>query len=84
MCLNIPLDKNKGGQQSVGADITRITREIGYGYHSTIVWNESNISRRTTWGSWLSADSGFTVVSVSVISVLIQPGQIELQRIYGP
>lgn len=22
MCLNIPLDKNKGGHQSVGADIT--------------------------------------------------------------
>ena len=24
MCLNIPLDKNKGGQQSVGADIIEI------------------------------------------------------------
>ena len=24
MCLNIPLDKNKGGHQSVGADITTI------------------------------------------------------------
>ncbi|MDO8872488.1 MAG: DNA methyltransferase, partial [Methanoregula sp.] len=23
-CLNIPLDKNKGGQQSVGADLTTI------------------------------------------------------------
>ena len=29
LCLNIPLDKNKGGQQSVGADITRIAKEIG-------------------------------------------------------
>lgn len=26
-CLNIPLDKNKGGQQSVGADLTTIAKE---------------------------------------------------------
>src|SRR5512137_2545352 len=24
LCLNIPLDKNKGGQQSVGADLTTV------------------------------------------------------------
>ena len=47
LCLNIPLDKNKGGQQSVGADFTCIAKEIGYKYHSTIIWNEGNISRRT-------------------------------------
>lgn len=29
LCLNIPLDKNKGGQQSVGADITTIAKECG-------------------------------------------------------
>lgn len=28
-CLNIPLDKNKGGQQTVGADLTRIAKEVG-------------------------------------------------------
>lgn len=28
-CLNIPLDKNKGGQQSVYADITIIAKQIG-------------------------------------------------------
>ena len=49
-CLNIPLDKNKGGQQSVGADLTVIAKEIGFQYHSTIIWNEGNISRRTAWG----------------------------------
>jgi site-specific DNA-methyltransferase (adenine-specific) len=27
--LNIPLDKNKGGQKSVGADITKIAKDIG-------------------------------------------------------
>src|SRR3989344_2778907 len=36
--LNIPLDKNKGGQKSVGADITKIAKDIGWKYHSTIIW----------------------------------------------
>jgi hypothetical protein len=29
-CLNIPLDKNKGGQQSVGADLTTIAKKAGF------------------------------------------------------
>lgn len=49
LCLNIPLDKNKGGQKSVGADITNVAKSVGWNYHSTIIWNEGNISRRTDW-----------------------------------
>jgi len=69
-CLNIPLDKNKGGQQSVCADITTIAKQIGFKYHSTIVWNEQNISRRTAWGSWLSATAPYVIAPVEVIVVL--------------
>ena len=70
LCLNIPLDKNKGGQQSVAADITCIAKEIGWRYHSTIIWNEQNISRRTAWGSWLSASAPFVIAPVEVIVIL--------------
>ncbi len=70
MCLNILLDKNKGGQQSVGADITSMAKEIGYGYHSTVVWNEGNISRRTAWGSWMSASAPFVIAPVELIVLL--------------
>lgn len=70
MCLNIPLDKNKGGQQSVGADITSIAKKIGFGYHSTIIWNEGNISRRTAWGSWLSASAPYVIAPVELILVI--------------
>lgn len=70
MCLNIPLDKNKGGQQSVCADITAIAKEIGWRYHATIIWNEQNISRRTAWGSWMSASAPFVIAPVEVIVVL--------------
>jgi len=69
-CLNIPLDKNKGGQQSVYADITTIAKKIGWKYHSTIIWNEQNISRRTAWGSWLSASAPYVIAPVETIVVL--------------
>ena len=69
-CLNIPLDKNKAGQQSVGADLTCIAKEIGFKYHSTIIWNEGNISRRTAWGSWLSASAPYVIAPVELIVIL--------------
>ena len=69
-CLNIPLDKNKGGQQSVYADITKIAKEVGWKYHSTIIWNEGNISRRTAWGSFMSASAPYVIAPVEVILVL--------------
>ncbi len=69
-CLNIPLDKNKGGQQAVCADITTIARKLGWHYHSTIIWNEGNISRRTAWGSWMSASAPYVIAPVEVILVL--------------
>lgn len=69
-CLNIPLDKNKGGQQSVGADLTTIAKKLGFKYHSTIVWNEGNISRRTAWGSWMSASAPFVIAPVELIIIL--------------
>ena len=70
LCLNIPLDKNKGGQQSVCADITEIAKLVGWNYHSTIIWNEGNISKRTAWGSWLSARAPYVIAPVEVILVL--------------
>ncbi|HOJ64227.1 MAG TPA: site-specific DNA-methyltransferase [Spirochaetota bacterium] len=69
-CLNIPLDKNKGGQRSVGADLTALAQKIGWKYHSTIIWNEGNISRRTAWGSWLSASAPYVIAPVELIVVL--------------
>lgn len=70
LCLNIPLDKNKGGHQSVGADITRIAKEAGWNYHSTIIWNEGNISKSSAWGSWLSASAPYVIAPVELIVVL--------------
>ncbi len=70
MCLNIPLDTNKGGHRSIGADITTIAKNVGWKYHSTIVWNEGNISKSSAWGSWLSASSPYVIAPVELIIVL--------------
>ncbi len=69
-CLNIPLDKNKDGQQSVGADLTTIAKRLGFKYHSTVIWNEGNISRRTAWGSWMSAAAPYVIAPVELIVIL--------------
>jgi len=70
LCLNIPLDKNKGGQRSVYADIIKLATNTGWKYHSTIIWNEGNISRRTAWGSWMSASAPFVIAPVEMIALL--------------
>jgi site-specific DNA-methyltransferase (adenine-specific) len=70
MCLNVPLDKNRGGQQSVYADTLRAAREVGWQYHSTIIWNEGTISRRTAWGSFQSASAPYVITPVETIMVL--------------
>ena len=69
LCINVPLDKNKYGKNSVGSDITQIAKNIGWGYQATIVWNEQNISRRTAWGSWLSASAPYVIAPVELIIV---------------
>ena len=70
LCLNVGLDKNKNGKQPVYADLTKIALRVGWKYHTTIIWNESNISRRTAWGSWMSASAPHVITPVEVIVVL--------------
>ena len=70
LCLNIPLDKNRGGQQSTYADVTGLAKKVGWKYHSTVVWNEQNISRRTAWGSWMSASAPYVIAPVEMIVIL--------------
>ena len=79
-CLNVPLDKNKGGARSVGADLTVLAQRVGFNYHATIVWNEGNISRRTAWGSWLSASAPYVIAPVELIVVLYKKRWKKLRK----
>ena len=70
ICINVGLDMNKGGKNPVCADITSLALKLGWKYHATIIWNEGNISRRTAWGSWMSASAPHVIAPVEVIIVL--------------
>ncbi len=70
LCVNVALDKNKNGKNPVAADVTKMALDVGWKYHATIIWNEGNISRRTAWGSWMSASAPHIIAPVEVIIVL--------------
>lgn len=70
ICVNIPLDKNKNGLKPVYADFVKIAKDVGFKYQSSIVWNEQNISKRTAWGSWLSASAPYVIAPVEMIVVM--------------
>ena len=54
----------------MGADITNIAKQVGFKYHSTIIWNEGNISKSSAWGSWMSASSPYVIAPVELIVLL--------------
>ena len=70
LCLNIPLNHNKNGQQSVSADLIGIAKEFGWSYHSTIIWNKNHIPSRTAWGSWMSASAPSVIAHAEAIVVM--------------
>lgn len=70
LCLNLPLDTNKGGSRAVYSDVLQVAIESGWKYRTTIIWNEGNVSRRTAWGSWRSASAPYITAPVETVIVL--------------
>lgn len=70
ICVNIPLDSNKNGNVPFLVDFVNVARKIGFQYKSTIIWNKNNISKRTAWGSWLSASAPSIIAQVEVIVMM--------------
>lgn len=82
IAINIPIDTNGErtgrGQGSrklttekrfMLADYHRVFHELGYIYNTTILWDEGNISRRTAWGSWMSASDPWITTPTEAILV---------------
>lgn len=78
LCLNIPLDINlsfDGGSKSKKrpflADATSVLLDDErWLYNTTILWLEGNVSRRTAWGSWLSASDPWVNTAAEAVLVL--------------
>src|SRR5688572_17487390 len=82
LAINIPIDTNgertgrgKGSRKLTTskrfllADYHRVFAELGYLYNTTILWDEGNISRRTAWGSWMSASDPWVTTPTEAILV---------------
>lgn len=70
LCINIPIDVSYPTTTPFYAAFIKTALESGYHYKTTIIWNEGNISRRTAWGSWMSASSPNIICPVEVIVIL--------------
>ena len=80
LCLNIPIDVNisfdEGGRRRTAkhpvlADFTQLlVRQLGFTYNTTILWLERNISKRTAWGSWLSASDPWVNTAAEAVLVV--------------
>lgn len=77
ICLNVPLDINiqydkLGYKHSTKVNIAaRMTQLLNQWliYNTTIIWLEENISKRTAWGSWLSASDPWINTAAETILV---------------
>lgn len=80
ICLNIPIDvnlafdatgKKRSSKQPVLSDYTQLlVHELGFTYNTTILWLEGNVSRRTAWGSWMSASDPWVNTAAEAVLVL--------------
>lgn len=80
LCLNIPIDinlrfdgagKRTTSKQPVLADLTHLlVNELGWVYNTTILWLEGNVSKRTAWGSWLSASDPWVNTAAEAVLVV--------------
>lgn len=68
LCLNVPLDTAKYGLQPVYADVVNLVRAAGWDYHTTIVWNEGNVSG-TAYGSWASPSAPNVISPAEMVIV---------------
>lgn len=71
LCLNVPLETKKYGAINLSADIMTISKDTGWHYRTTIVWNKQYaFNRGCAWGSWLSASAPHISPAVELILVL--------------
>lgn len=69
MCLDIILDGNVGGHQCYYIDVGHIAKEVGWNYRMTIIWNKTQITGRTAWGSWMSPSAPSVIAPVEMIGI---------------
>ncbi len=69
LCLNVPLDRDRGGWQPVSADALNVARAVGWQFRTWLVWDKLQAGAGTDRGSVDSAAA--PNVTAPVESVLV-------------
>ena len=69
LCLNVPLDRDRGGWQPVSADAINVARTVGWHFRTWLLWDKLQAGAGTDRGSIDSA--GAPNVTAPVESVLV-------------
>ena len=80
LCLNVPLDVSRGGQQAMYADWLYCLKAAGWTYQSTIIWNEDNVSKSTARGTVDSPAAPHVMARAETI-IVMRKGEWNLHRV---
>jgi site-specific DNA-methyltransferase (adenine-specific) len=69
LCLNVPLDRDRGGWQPVSADAIKIATEVGWQFRTWLLWDKNQAGAGTDRGSIDSAAA--PNVTAPVESILV-------------
>jgi site-specific DNA-methyltransferase (adenine-specific) len=70
-CLNHYLHAgDKNSRQSPISELLLISQKISFKYHGIAVWTEDTLSKKTAWGSWLSASAPYINCPLEAILIL--------------
>jgi site-specific DNA-methyltransferase (adenine-specific) len=82
LCLNVPLDISRGGEQPLYADWLALLRDVGWTYQTTIAWLESprgNVRNSIARGSIDSPSAPHVIAPIETI-IVCSRGEWSLHR----
>ena len=69
MVVNVPFDTVKLGRRTVAADVVQITKEVGFNFYTTCVWDKGS-APRVSWGSWQSCVAPLIISPIEALLVI--------------
>ena len=82
LCLNVPLDRDRGGWQPVSADAIQVARAVGWQFRTWLLWDKLQAGAGTDRGSIDSAAAPNVTAPVESVLVFL-PRRLAAQRPAG-
>lgn len=69
ICLNIPFTTSKPNRENFYHNSCLDLESAGFTYRDVVVWNKTQASRRTAWGSWKQPSNPWVVPTFESIAI---------------